>query len=445
MSPSNTLLIALSILYSASAFSQTTVKVPLGDKTVIPIKIDTESRCNLLVFVGKKEEQHVVEPPSSEIKVSFEATELGNTEVKWEGKFRARGLKSVAGCSTAGSLQVETVPNADQRKAEWGKLFSSLSVEQSNCVKSGLRLKNVTFESIDPQANLESPSAKQSRDVFGKCDSFTSQKTIWGSGNKDDFACRLLSGEHSRCRGVYAERLPDGRLRTITFDEAVKRHFSGEPWTTGQIELQKNRQEREEALRIAQEKAEIEKQARKEAEEREKKWKESPEYKRQQAELERKRQAEVKAAEERIRQEKERADLAEKQQRAEQEKRQREAAEKARIDRENYAKEFPYYALITCGFQQQHMNIHACFSGRVGTEIELRNGNQYGLYKVYEIHRLGQEMRNGFKVNLRREFELRAQNSSDTLTLGVVIIDVKTEKVLFQQQVARFGVISIRN
>ena len=91
------------------------------------------------------------------------------------------------------------------------------------------------------------------------------------------------------------------------------------------------------------------------------------------------------------------------------------------------------------------MNILACFAGRTGTEIELKNGSEYGLYKAHEIGRLGQETREGFIINLKSDFNLKAQNSHDTLVLGVKIIDRTTDGAVFEKQVARFGMISIKN
>jgi hypothetical protein len=437
-------------------YAQTSITVNLGEKASIPIKIDTTSTCNVEVTLAGKREQITVEPTSPQLLIPFEGTELGVFDLKWEGKFRARGLKSVAACDGGGMVKVSVVPNTEQRRAEWVKFFANLPSDSSReCVKVGLQQKALVFESIDPQARLESPSSPAARDVFAKCDSFLSARTPWGAQDKENFSC-TVGGITTRCRGVYAERMPDGKLRAISYEDALRFHFEGRSWTAGQIETVQAKENREQQSRVAQERREAEIAANREAQEkariakieadeRERKFKESPEYKRQQAELERQKAAEAKAAEERARKEKEAAELAAKQQREEQEKRAKEAAARDRERRENFAKEFPYYAVITCGFQGQHMNILACFAGRVGTEIELRNGNEYGLYKVHEIGRLGQESQDGFRVNLRRNFELKVQNSSEHLTLGVVVREVKSEQVVFQKQVSRFGVISVRN
>jgi TPR repeat protein/uncharacterized protein len=119
------------------------------------------------------------------------------------------------------------------------------------------------------------------------------------------------------------------------------------------------------------------------------------------------------------------------------------ARERERVAAEKLAKEFPYYAIISCGMNQQHMNVLACFAGRVGTELELRNGAEYGMYKAHEITGLGQDTQEGLMINLRSNFLLKVQNSDDQLILGVKIIQRSTNKVVFVRQAAKYQTISV--
>ena len=48
-------------------------------------------------------------------------------------------------------------------------------------------------------------------------------------------------------------------------------------------------------------------------------------------------------------------------------------------------------------------------------------------------------------VDLRSNFELKAQNSDDTLTLSVVIKNRATGAIVFQKFAAKFMVIAIKN
>lgn len=430
---------------AGAAHAQETVNAVIGEKTVIPIRVKADATCNVEITIGANKEQRTAEAPAYEIAMEYVAGEPGTTEIRWEGKFRARGLRSTPGCPGSGVIRVTAVPNTEQRRAEWTRLFAGLRAEQQECLKTGFLHKGLRFESIDPKATLEAPGSPASKEVFAKCDTFLATRPVWGSDNASDFACTLRSGEKTRCAGDYAERLPDGRLRVVSKDEAIQLHMDGKAWTTGQRETAQGKLERERLARVEEEKRQAQIVAQRAAEERDRIWKASPEYKKQQAELERQRLAEARAAEEKARKEQEQAELAAKQKREEEEKRRREVAERERQERAEYAKNFPYYAVLSCGFRGDHMNILACFAGRVGTEIELRNGTQYGLYKVHDIGRLGRETREGLRIDLRRNFEIKAQNSNDTLVLGLKIYDRMNNEVVFEKQVARFGVILIKN
>ncbi|MEI7782983.1 MAG: hypothetical protein WCK08_01255 [Betaproteobacteria bacterium] len=118
-----------------------------------------------------------------------------------------------------------------------------------------------------------------------------------------------------------------------------------------------------------------------------------------------------------------------------------------RRQREEYAKQYPYIAVLTCGMPQ-HLNILGCFAGSsrgVDTELKLRNGDKLNLYKVYNLSEAGQERRDGIYIDLRSSYSLQAQNSHDTLVLGLKIIERVSGRVIHNDQVARFGVVRASN
>jgi hypothetical protein len=121
---------------------------------------------------------------------------------------------------------------------------------------------------------------------------------------------------------------------------------------------------------------------------------------------------------------------------------QRQAAERARSEAARRAElaEFPYVAFITCGMNGGHIATPACFGD---TELEVRNGSAYGLYKIYSLDQAGVETNRGLMIKLRRSFAIRAQNSDDTLVLGVEVQDAATRQVLFQQQAGQFRTIRV--
>ncbi|MEQ1883705.1 MAG: tetratricopeptide repeat protein [Bryobacteraceae bacterium] len=105
-----------------------------------------------------------------------------------------------------------------------------------------------------------------------------------------------------------------------------------------------------------------------------------------------------------------------------------------------------YEAILTCGMSGgAHLNIMACFTQMHGggTDLELRNGDKYGLYKVYNLRSLGREDRDGLHIMLEPSFAIKAQNASDSLILGLVIKDSSNGKVVFQRQASQFSVIRV--
>lgn len=112
------------------------------------------------------------------------------------------------------------------------------------------------------------------------------------------------------------------------------------------------------------------------------------------------------------------------------------------------AREFPYEAIFTCGMGGNHINIMACFvaSGySAKTQLEIRNGQQYGMYQGWELNGVGTETRNGFVIPLRNNFSIVAQNSDDTLILNLVVRNTETGNILFTKSASKYGVISVRN
>jgi hypothetical protein len=115
--------------------------------------------------------------------------------------------------------------------------------------------------------------------------------------------------------------------------------------------------------------------------------------------------------------------------------------------REAYVKEFPYEAVVSCEFQGRHSNLASCFVGNrndVSTELEVRNGANYGMYKSFDLYRLGPEQSGeGLIIPFNSNFEIKAQNSSDTLTLTVKIRETATGKNIYTKSASQYGVIRV--
>lgn len=113
---------------------------------------------------------------------------------------------------------------------------------------------------------------------------------------------------------------------------------------------------------------------------------------------------------------------------------------------------YPYAAIVTCSTNGMQTEPIVCFSGGSSgsdTNLELRNGDKYNLYQPMDIERLGERTSEGLRIELARNFELTMQNASDSLILGVKIVNNVPSsdfgKVLFEKKVGEFGVIKVSN
>lgn len=106
---------------------------------------------------------------------------------------------------------------------------------------------------------------------------------------------------------------------------------------------------------------------------------------------------------------------------------------------------YPFTAVMSCGMNGfENLNLMACLGGDVGTEIEINNGGNYGLYKVYNIPSDWEQTERGVEIPLAQNFAIKMQNSNENLILGLRIFD-NYGNIRFQKQVGQYGVISISN
>lgn len=134
---------------------------------------------------------------------------------------------------------------------------------------------------------------------------------------------------------------------------------------------------------------------------------------------------------------------------AEERKIQQQRAEEARRKREEFARKYPYEAILACEFQGRSVgNLAVCFvggRGSNGTELSLRNGDSVRVYKGYELQNLGREQPDGLHIPLRERFAIRAQNESKNYILTLTIKSTLTGKVLNKQAAGMWKVVSVRN
>jgi pyruvate/2-oxoglutarate dehydrogenase complex dihydrolipoamide acyltransferase (E2) component len=151
--------------------------------------------------------------------------------IEWKGRLKRRGLNSVLGCDASGKVVVSAKPGSDQIAAKWNDYFSKIKPEGAECVKTGMELSQLYFESSDPNAKLTLPTDQVLRPIYDKCDAFMRAKQP-----QQNFACTLSGGIRSFCDSVYAERRSDGQLTRISRVEAIKLQLAGREWALGNVE-----------------------------------------------------------------------------------------------------------------------------------------------------------------------------------------------------------------
>ena len=257
--------------------------------------VTNQDKCHIEVSLPNQQKIAIdVDAPQFNAEVNFTPDQIGSTTLKWEGKRKNRGLNSVNACPGSGTIQISVSGNTEYIAQQWNQYFARVPEPIGECVKVGMDISQLKYQILaDPNALLTGPEDQKLKPIYEKCEAFAKQNQP-----RKGAPCTLASQNNLRttCDGVYAERQPDGRLKTISRTEAIKLQFEGKPWTVGVVETLDVR-----ANRLKQEEEDKAKQAaniaaQKDAEEKERLFKLSPEYKKQQAALEIKRLADEKQA-----------------------------------------------------------------------------------------------------------------------------------------------------
>ena len=108
-----------------------------------------------------------------------------------------------------------------------------------------------------------------------------------------------------------------------------------------------------------------------------------------------------------------------------------EAAEQKGIARQEYLRDYPFYAKISCNMFGNQTGLALCFMGEyTDTTITLDANSQSREKKFYNFTDLGYYEGQTLVIDLPRNFNLSAQNASDDATLRVKIYDQKTHELL---------------
>ena len=94
-----------------------------------------------------------------------------------------------------------------------------------------------------------------------------------------------------------------------------------------------------------------------------------------------------------------------------------------------------FTAILSCGMNGSHINIMACF---LDSELKITRDGRGKVYKVHELRYLGEHLRDGIHIELPSKFAIQAQNSDETLVLGVKIVS-SNGNIVFEDQAGYWG------
>lgn len=332
-----------------------------------------------------------------------------DVRIEWQGQLiQQGGPRRNFSCSERGSIWLSELYAIDWKQFESAP--ERWSAEYVACVRFGMTSRGMPYQTArDPQRNPPYPSVVHpiAKEVFGICQDLLVPPLVKSE------ACTLPGGVKSTCAQVHTATR-NGSVVALSTLDALKARLAGEEVTRRSLELMSAKKERE--ARAAE--AERQAAAARAEEAKRQAWLQTAEGRKYTADQQAKRAAEEAAA-----------------------------AKKAAEDRARLLRDYPYYAVLTCGMDG-HISMFPCLQDdEIRTEIELRNGEEYDLYKTFHVAngRPGSEQREGYVIDLRRSFALKVQNASNSLTLGVKIVDRATGRVTFQKKVGLFGVIAVEN
>jgi hypothetical protein len=107
--------IGLVIGASQQVFAQASVEK--GKSVAIEIPVDSDTACNIEVTRGGEKTNVRVDPKSKKGIYEFAGRELGEETIRWEGKMKFRGLKTLGPCRGDGSIKVVTTESAEAIEA----------------------------------------------------------------------------------------------------------------------------------------------------------------------------------------------------------------------------------------------------------------------------------------------------------------------------------------
>ena len=153
--------IGLAIGVCQQALAQASVEK--GKSVAIEIPVDSDTACNIEVTRGGEKTNVSVDPKSNKGVYEFAGRELGEETIRWEGKMKFRGLKTLGPCRGDGSITVTTIePGSNNATA------SAQSAPAASDQAENTATETASAVTPPPQVQPPPPAAPENFQVFAR-------------------------------------------------------------------------------------------------------------------------------------------------------------------------------------------------------------------------------------------------------------------------------------
>jgi len=153
--------IGLAIGVCQQALAQASVEK--GKSVAIEIPVDSDTACNIEVTRGGEKTNVSVDPKSKKGVYKFAGRELGEETIRWEGKIKFRGLKTLGPCRGDGSITVTTIePGSNTATA------SAQSAPAASDQAENTATETASAVTPPPQVQPPPPAAPENFQVFAR-------------------------------------------------------------------------------------------------------------------------------------------------------------------------------------------------------------------------------------------------------------------------------------
>ena len=110
-------ILLVGVALTASQWLHAAATVEKGKTISVEISVDTENVCNIEVVRGGEKTNVRVDPKTKKGVYQFAGREVGEETIRWEGKMKFRGLKTLGPCRDDGSMVVSTIEGGAEKQA----------------------------------------------------------------------------------------------------------------------------------------------------------------------------------------------------------------------------------------------------------------------------------------------------------------------------------------